>query len=626
MTDRFPGSMDSPDNTQKRFESLEDFKLLEEFPDTKSLVIVNIGGTIVYSNHSFENAFSLKEHDSISGVESEPKLAQMIQGLAGSNYSSCHLELFFPGGDRDIPLNFLAEIERIFVRDQELFVIVLSSLEDKYKIENKINSLHNALEFGNVPVIITDEWGKVTFSTRSFEEILGTNIEFLYNQPIQKVLEDFLEAPALEEVKSKIQLHEKCTKIISGIHEEGSLWYQEISITPVRKEESESVNFIVTANDITNYVLKNRIIKRSEERQKLIINNISDLLLIVRNEKESLFFENANDNFYETFSIKREKALEKKIEEVFDEHFLMVLSQAITTLLRTKSDFHEFRYKNYVLDREYLGSITFTEDLYESQRIFIISLKDITEQLLNEERLRKAYQKETHINKLKSSFLANMSHEIRTPLNAIVGYSELIEDDVIAGNVESAAELFPYLKQGYNRLLKLVDNILEVSLIQSGETEFEIGRTRISEILRAVYQDLMNAAIEKTLAFDLDIEDENLSINADSRKLEKIISALADNAIKYTEARGRVSLSSRMEGSYAKIIISDTGIGIKKENLARMFEAFTQEDEGHKRQFEGAGLGLTIAYNLTKMMGGELTVDSILTEGTTITLSFPIPC
>ncbi|MGE5440551.1 MAG: ATP-binding protein, partial [Bacteroidota bacterium] len=439
-------------------------------------------------------------------------------------------------------------------------------------------------------------------------------------------LEDFLEAPALEEVKSKIQLHEKCTKIISGIHEEGSLWYQEISITPVRKEESESVNFIVTANDITNYVLKNRIIKRSEERQKLIINNISDLLLIVRNEKESLFFENANDNFYETFSIKREKALERKIEEVFDEHFLMVLSQATTTLLRTKSDFHEFRYKNYVLDREYLGSITFTEDLYESQRIFIISLKDITEQLLNEERLRKAYQKETHINKLKSSFLANMSHEIRTPLNAIVGYSELIEDDVIAGNVESAAELFPYLKEGYNRLLKLVDNILEVSLIQSGETEFEIGRTRISEILRAVYQDLMNAAIEKTLAFDLDIEDENLSINADSRKLEKIISALADNAIKYTEARGRVSLSSRMEGSYAKIIISDTGIGIKKENLARMFEAFTQEDEGHKRQFEGAGLGLTIAYNLTKMMGGELTVDSILTEGTTITLSFPIPC
>ncbi|MGE5430232.1 MAG: ATP-binding protein, partial [Syntrophomonadaceae bacterium] len=406
----------------------------------------------------------------------------------------------------------------------------------------------------------------------------------------------------------------------------GSIWYKEITITPVQKEESEPVNFIVTANDITNYILKNRIIKRSEERQKLIINNISDLLLIVRNEKESLFFENANDNFYETFSIKRESVLEKKIEEVLDEHFLMVLTQAINVLLRTKDDFHEFRYKNYVLDREYLGSITFTEDHYESQRIFIISLKDITEQLLNEERLRKAYQKETHINKLKSSFLANMSHEIRTPLNAIVGYSELIEDDVNSGNLASAAELFPYLKEGYNRLLKLVDNILEVSLIQSGETEFEIGRTRLSEILRAVYQEQMNAAVEKTLAFDLDIEDENLSINADSRKLEKIVSALVDNAIKYTEARGRVCVSSRMEGSYGKIIISDTGIGIKKENLARMFEAFTQEDEGHKRQFEGAGLGLTIAYNLTKMMGGELTVDSILNEGTTITLAFPIPC
>lgn len=618
--------MDHTENIPKRFESLDDFKLLEEFPDTKSLVIVNIAGEIVYSNHSFEKTFQLKEHNNIFDIESEPRIFHLVQGLAGSHYSSCHLEIFFQGGKSEVPMNFLAEIERIFLQDQELFAIVLSSLEDKYRLENKINSLHNALEFGNVPVIITDGMGRVTFSTRSFEEILGTNIELLYNKPIQNALEQFLDAPALEEVKNKIAMRQKCTRIISGLHSDGTLWYNEITITPVQKDEPAPVSFIVTANDITNYILKNRIAKRSEERQKLIINNISDLLLIVRNEKESLFFENANDNFYETFSIKRERALEKKIEEVFDEHFLMVLTQAVTTLLRIKSGFHEFRYKNYVLEREYLGSITFTEDLYESQRIFIISLKDITEQLLNEERLRKAYQKETHINKLKSSFLANMSHEIRTPLNAIVGYSELIEDDVNAGNIASAAELFPYLKEGYARLLKLVDNILEVSLIQSGETEFEIGRTRISEILRAVYQSMMNAAVEKTLAFDLDIEDENLSINADSKKLEKIIAALVDNAIKYTEARGRVRLSSRMEGSYAKVVISDTGIGIKKESLARLFEAFTQEDEGHKRQFEGAGLGLTIAYNLTKMMGGELSVDSIINEGTTITLTFPIPC
>lgn len=618
--------MEEMETPEKRFESLEDFKLLEEFPDTKSLAIVNVSGEIAYCNHSFENVFSLKEHESILHFESEPELFHLVQGLAGSHYSSCHLEIYFAEKNSGLPLNFLAEIERIFVKEQELFVIVLSSLEDKYRIENKINSLHNALEFGNVPVIITDETGRVTFSTRSFEEILGTNIEFLYNLPIHKALEQFLDAAAREDVKSRMALKEKSTKVISGISENGSLWYKELSITPVQKEESASLSFIITANDITNYVLKNRIIKRSEERQKLIINNISDLLLIVRNEKEYLFFENANDNFYETFSIKRERALEHKIEEVFDEHFLMVLTQAISQLLRTKGDFYEFRYRNYVLEREYLGSITFTEDLYESQRIFIISLKDITEQLLNEERLRKAYQKETHINKLKSSFLANMSHEIRTPLNAIVGYSELIEDDVNSANLDSAKELFPYLKEGYNRLLKLVDNILEVSLIQSGETEFEIGRTRLSEILRAVYQEMMNAAVEKTLAFDMEIEDENLSINADGRKLEKIISALVDNAIKYTEARGRVRLGLRMEGSYAKILISDTGIGIKKENLARLFEAFTQEDEGHKRQFEGAGLGLTIAYNLTRMMGGELTVDSILNEGTTITLSFPIPC
>ncbi|MGE5399214.1 MAG: ATP-binding protein [Ignavibacteriales bacterium] len=625
MTDIFSGGAEELDSFPKRFESLSDFKLLEEFPDTRSLVIVNHSGVIVYANHAFESSFSLKEGSNFSELDSEPNLFFLIEGLAQSRYSSFHFELFIPKPDGQTQLNFLVEIERIFVREQEFFVLILSSLEDKRKIENKINTLHNALEFGNVPVIITDEKGKITYSTKSFEAILNTSIEFIFNKSLHEVLGNHLGPSDLEDVKLKISMREKCIKIISDISEEGSLWFREVTITPVMKGESEPVNFIVTANDITNYVLKNRIIKRSEERQKMIINNITDLLLILRSEKETLYFENANDNFYETFSIKREKALEKNITEVFDEHFLLILTRAISTLLKINNPFNEFRYKNYVLNREYLGSITYTEDLYESQRIFIISLKDITEQLTNEERLRKAYQRETHINKLKSSFLANMSHEIRTPLNAIVGYSELIEDDVVAGNMESAAELFPYLKEGYARLLKLVDNILEVSLIESGETEFEISRTRIGEVLRNVYQEMMSSAVEKTMKFDLEIEDENLSINADRQKLEKIISVLTDNAIKYTEPKGRVLLKAKLDTGSAKIIISDTGKGIKKENLTRMFEPFAQEDEGHKRQFEGAGLGLTIAYNLTKMMGGVLKVDSLIDEGTTITLSFPLP-
>ncbi|MGE5680002.1 MAG: PAS domain-containing sensor histidine kinase [Bacillota bacterium] len=622
VSNSFNNKIQYSEKAPKRFESIEDFKSLEAFPDTKSMVIADSLGNIVYSNHTFEASFGLNEGNNFNALESEPDINSLIEGLAGSRYSSFHCELVYTGVDNSSCSNYYVDIERILVGEGEYFVFIFSSLEERQKLENKINTLHNALEFGNVPVIITDHEGKITYSTKSFERILNTSIEFLYNRYITDILSNLLDEPELEEVRLRIANFEKCTKVVSDINEDGNLWYFELTINPVKKDESDLFNFIVTANDITNYVQKNRIIKRSEERQRSIINNISDLLLIVRSGNEKLYFENANDNFYEVFGIKREKVLEKEIEEVFDEHFLLILKQAIKNLVKLKNTYQEFRYKNYILDREYLGSITFTEDHYEEQRIFIVSLKDITEQLLNEEKLRKAYQKETHVNKLKSSFLANMSHEIRTPLNAIVGYSELIEDDVKSGSVDSAMELFPYLKEGFNRLLSLVDNILEVSLIQSGETEFDIVATNVGEVLKSVYRNMMHFALDKTMLFDIEMENEELSIKADRSKLEKIVTVLVDNAIKYTDQNGKIRLKSFYDGA-AKITISDTGKGIAQENIARIFEPFAQEDEGHTRKYEGAGLGLTIAYNLTKLMGGEIVVDSVINLGTTITLIFP---
>ncbi|MEI7812230.1 MAG: PAS domain-containing sensor histidine kinase [Ignavibacteria bacterium] len=607
----------------KRFETLEAFKSLEEFPDTKSMVIADASGKIVYVNRSFENIFHLKEDHSFAEFESEPNLITLIEGLAGSKYASFHFDLFYSNIEKQVFTNYFVEIERIYVGKVEYFVFIFSSLADRQRLESEINTLHNALEYGNIPVIITNGEGLIRYSTKSFEQLLNTTIEFIYNKHFADTVQLLIDPAEIVVIKQKMKNLEKCVRVFSGANEDGSLWFKELKITPVKIADKESVNFIITANDITNYILNSRIIKRSEERQKSIINNISDLLLIVRSESGSLYFENANDNFYEVFSLKREKVLEKNIEDVFDKHFLMIFTQAIDSIIKTKSPSQEFRYKNYIIEREYLGLITYTDDSHEKSRIFIISLKDITEQILNEERLRKAYQKETHINKLKSSFLANMSHEIRTPLNAIVGYSELIEDDVKSGSVESAIELFPYLKEGFNRLLSFVDNILEVSLIQSGETEFDMSLHKVSYILESVYHKMMNMAVDKTMSFDIDIEDDELLVNTDIHKLDKIITVLVDNAIKYTDVNGSILLQTRFENNSIIINIKDTGRGIQQENLTRMFEPFTQEDEGHTRQYEGAGLGLTIAYNLTRMMGGELRVDTKPKQGTTMTLIFP---
>lgn len=621
MINNFRNNTLKTDYLPKRYHSIHELKSLEEFPDTKSMVIADMNGGIIYSNHSFENTFRLKEQQNLIELDSEPGLNFLSEGFAASKYSSFQFELFIPGRPDHSPSFYFVEVERIIIGEGEYFILIFTSMEERRKIENKINSLHNALEYGNVPVLITDTDGRINYSTKSFESILNTNIEGLYGKPITGMLSDFLDVNELEDIRECIKEASGCKKIISDIDSEGNIWYKELTLTPARSIENDTSGFILTANDITDYVLKTRIIKRSEERQKSIINNISDLLLIVRNEKENLYFENANDNFLEVFSFKREQVFEKNLEDVFDRQFLGVLTDAISRLIKYESPYEEFRYSRYSKFREYLGTVTFTDDHYGEQRIFIVSFKDITEQLSNEEKLRKAYERETHINKLKSSFLANMSHEVRTPLNAIVGYTELIEDDVKAGENESALTLFTYLKEGYTRLLNLVDNIMEVSLIQSGETELDMRPMLPNETLRKVYMKMYPLAEKKGMAFDIDIEDPELIIRADSAKLEKVVSMLVDNAIKYT-AEGSILLGCRMEKGMASIIIADTGRGIKQENIDRMFEPFSQEDEGHKREYEGAGLGLTIAYNLTKMMGGGFDVKSTENVGTTITLSF----
>lgn len=603
----------------KKFESLSEFKELEEFPETKCLVIVDLGCHTIYSNYAFQKTFKLKEDESFLKLETEPDLLNVLENFSNSKFSSFHFDL-------SIPLRieasfFYVEIERILIENLEYFLLILTNQDERTRLENKINSLHNALEYGNIPVIMTDSQGKINYSTRSFERILKTSIENLYNQSIVSELQKFLDPSEADDLQLRISEGEKSIKIISDIDATGSLWFRELIVNPVYKTEDNSLSFIITANDITDYVLKNRLIRKSEAKQKSIINNISDLLLIIRRENDSLIFENANDNFYETFEVDRNLAGDTTLEQVIEEYFYRILTAILNVESTAEPGVKEFRYKNYLNNKEYIGHITFTTDHYENQKIFIVSLRDITEQLKTEEQLRKAYERETHINKLKSSFLANMSHEIRTPLNAIVGYSELIEDDVRSGSNESALELFAYLKEGYSRLVSLVDNIMEMTLIQSGEAEIELNRTDASEIIDLVHAKMKPSADGKGIQLNVNIWGE-CQISVDKKKLTKIIMELVDNAIKYNEHNGSVWIRAEAKDEFIRISIQDTGKGIKEEQVNRMLEPFTQEDEGHKREYEGAGLGLTIAYNLTKLMNGTFNVQTEKNKGTQITLAF----
>ncbi len=608
----------------KEFVSLSEFKQLIELPETKALALVDLNGVIRYCNKSFSTYFSLKENDSFENLESEPNIESLIKNILQSKYSSFHFDLFIFQTETIPFSSYIVDLDRIYVDRTELFLLVFTSLEERKDLEDKINSLHNALDYGDVAVIITDDEGLINYVSKAFEKILNKGIESLYNKPIVNELSQFLDTEDQNEFLKALKNRSECIKIISSKENNNEGWFKELKFYPVRRSESENLKFILTANDITNYILKNRVIQKSDQQQKTIINNISDPLVILKHEDDKFLFENANESFLETCNLDKELSLGKEIEFLFPEDFYLTIINQLQDFSEEANSQNRIYYSNKDIERDYQIKISSIIDDFEKSKLFIISLNDITEQLQNERVLRDAYLKEMKLNKLKTTFLANMSHEIRTPLNAIVGYADLLEDDIMSKDFENVPEMTSFLRDGVNRLLNLVDNILEVAKLESGENDLDIEAVNVNSIIKIYFENFAIRLDERNINVDYRLDSANPQINVDESKFRKIMIELIDNAIKYNKSNGKILISTSTNNKDVVIEIIDTGIGIRNEKLHQIIEPFLQDtDEGYKRKYEGAGLGLTIANKLTELLNGKLELTSAENIGTKVTLTFP---
>ncbi len=616
---------ENSENPQKTYSSIKDFKNLVETPETKPLALVSGTGAINYCNQTFTNVFSLTEGQNVSELLIEPNLKYFVDSLSKSQYGSFHFEVFLINLETNLPTNYYVDVDRVLINQDELMVLVFTSNQERIKIEQRINNLHNALEYGDVAVIITDDKGIINYSSRSFDLILHSSIEYMYNRFLPDVLAEFLTRDETIAIKHAIQNKTEWVKMISFSDADKKVSYKEIKLNPIIKNYAESVNFIITANDITNYVQKNQIIKRSEERQRLIINNISDPIVIIRSENDKRYFENANETFYLEFGINKADALNKELYLVNNNGLINHLIKSIDELDRSNVNLIKFKYIDEISKKEFLAKISYADEAYNKIRLYIANYTDLTEQLNAQEQLRIAYEKEIQVSRLKSTFLANMSHEFRTPLNAIAGYSELLEDDLKNKEYDSLEDYTSYLKEGVQRLVKLVENILEISILESGGDEFDFEKTSVNYIVRNIFNVYVPKTLNKSLSFELDLDASEPYVFIDEDKLTKIVDSLVDNAVKYNIANGMVILRTEINDDEVTIEISDTGIGIHDEKLDKILKPFEQVDDlGHTRSYEGAGLGLTIAHRLTQRLGGKFSIFSKIKEGTTVSLTFPI--
>jgi signal transduction histidine kinase/CheY-like chemotaxis protein len=229
-------------------------------------------------------------------------------------------------------------------------------------------------------------------------------------------------------------------------------------------------------------------------------------------------------------------------------------------------------------------------------------------------------------NKAKSRFLANMSHELRTPLNAIIGYSEILEEEAEDRKLD---DLVPDLRKihGAGRhLLQLINDILDLSKVEAGKMDLYLETFAVRGMLEDVVNTIQPLIAQKQNKLVVDCPDDIGSIHADMTKLRQSLFNLLSNASKFTEA-GTVTLRVRAEHTdgqrWIRLAVQDSGIGMTPEQVARLFQPFTQADASTTRKYGGTGLGLTITKRFAELMGGTVTVESVQGHGSTFTLVLP---
>ena len=253
----------------------------------------------------------------------------------------------------------------------------------------------------------------------------------------------------------------------------------------------------------------------------------------------------------------------------------------------------------------------------------MINFNNITDQENYQVKMTAAYDKEVQLNKLKTSFIENMSHEIRTPFNAISGYAEILEESIKTNDYKTISELVILVKDVLSRVSHLFDHIIDMSEIESDELTFNYVYLNCNQVVKSVYKKLLTRAEQKGIQISIELSEEETLIKTDWMKLEKIVFAIVENAIKYT-IKGKVVIRTFIFNQYAYISITDTGDGMNEEDIKYLLEPFSQEEQGYTRKYQGAGLGLAIASKLTKMMGGLFEIVSRKKTGTKVTLIFPV--
>lgn len=390
--------------------------------------------------------------------------------------------------------------------------------------------------------------------------------------------------------------------------------------------------------DVTERTAAERLFRESEERFQKAFRRAPTPQAIVRLIDGCLI--DVNDRWEKTYGISRQSATgrtaielglwpnpEKRAEVLHELDQSGEIHDREVNLMRADGQTGVFLLSATLVTIENVSTILLSQvDITERQRAEreVRALNESLEIRVADRtrELERANAKLKELDRLKSEFLATMSHELRTPLNSIIGFSSILKQGMAGALNPEQLKQLEMIHGSARHLLGLINDLLDVSRIEAGRIELFHEQVSIGEVLQDVERTLAPIVTAKHLAYVTEAATNLPAIVTDRKRLYQIVLNLANNAVKFTE-KGTVRVVVRVEADHIRLAVEDSGIGIRPENIARLFEAFRQVDGSARRVYEGTGLGLFLVRKLLSLLGGTVDVASEFGHGSTFTITLP---
>jgi PAS domain S-box-containing protein len=376
---------------------------------------------------------------------------------------------------------------------------------------------------------------------------------------------------------------------------------------------SKEINGMLNEIDIAEQELK-----AQEREKKVLLDSLNELVIFVDPQLRIIW---ANKAALKHMNMDLEKAKGKhlkSIQGISDTSFeYLKLEKVFETGNKDSGEFVSedgnswFVQANPVTDEngKIIGVLETCRD---------ITGKKAIEKLLQEKQIAEI------ANRTKSEFLANMSHELRTPLNSIIGFSDLLYEQIFGTLNEKQLKYVANISKSGKHLLNLINGILDLSKVEAGKMELNYKEFGLADKLNAVKNLLSPIADRKNIKIEIDVDKDLTSIRADEARFVQIMYNLVDNAIKFSYENNPVKIEAKRKGELAEITVTDTGIGIKAEDQHKLFKPFSQVDAFSSKTSQGTGLGLSLVKQIVNLHGGYVWFRSMPGKGSTFAFAIPV--